>query len=215
MSGTKRNASNPAAATRSKQKKENDPEKEDDLIDTDDETKEDTEVKDSDEMKSLVNLTPMKKAASPNKLGRRIQTNSPLRDAQNSVSVIYVNPDNITGDDSSGLVFIPRGFMMDKWMAEPFYLPRTDKWKIQYLEALNCVPWVMDGAKNKSGGLIKNTINTRDYPVKCICFLTDGAPSEDDVVELCNKTIAPWIWNNYLRDEHAVRKNRGEERNLP
>ena len=188
MTGTKRNAGKPAAAaTRSsKQKKENDAEEEDELVDTDDETKEDTNGKESEEAKSLVNLTPMKKAASPNKLGRRIQANSPLRDAQNSVSVIYVSPDNITGDDSSGLVFIPRGFMMDKWMAEPFYLPRTDKWKIQHLEALNCVPWVMDGAKNKSGGLIKNTISTRDYPVKCICFLTDGAPSEDDVVELCN-----------------------------
>ena len=54
MTGTKRNASNPAAATRSKQKKENDPEEEDELVDTDNETKEDTKVRQSDELKSLV-----------------------------------------------------------------------------------------------------------------------------------------------------------------
>ena len=30
-----------------------------------------------------------------------------------------------------------------------------------------------------------------------------------------NETVAPAIWNIYLRDSHSVRKGRGEEKNLP
>ena len=203
----KRQASN--SASRSKQKADAE------LEDTDDDEAKVESVPDDSEDKSLVNLTPKKKQATPNKLGRRQQINSPLRDAQNSVSVIYVDPQEVTGEVATGVVVIPRGFMMDKWMAEPFYLDRNDKIKIEYLSLLNCVPWVINGAKNKTGDLIKKTISNKEYPLKCICFLTDGLPSESDTMNLVNNCIAPGIWNNYLRDTHSVRKGRGEERNLP
>ena len=46
-------------------------------------------------------------------------------------------------------------------------------------------------------------------------ILTDGVPEDDEIVKLVNETVAPAIWNSYLRDSYSVRKGRGEEKNLP
>ena len=67
----KRQASN--SASRSKQKADAE------LEDTDDDEAKVESVPDDAEDKSLVNLTPKKKQATPNKLGRRQQINSPRK----------------------------------------------------------------------------------------------------------------------------------------
>ena len=215
MPQTKRAAAAAAAASRKKinhdttfdESDESEDEKE---LDTSKEVPADSEEEKNDAFVFI----PKKKQTSPNTLGRKKKSND-YKDALESVSVIIVDPDEVTGDRATGLVIIPRGFMMDKWMSNPFYLDRTDPIKIDYLDTLGCVPWCMNGAKDKTGELISKTFNEKQYAYKALVILTDGAPAEEDIVKLVNETVAPEIWNSYLRDSYSVRKKRGEEKNLP
>ena len=215
MPQTKRAAAAAAAASRKKinhdttfdESDESEDEKE---LDTSKEVPPDSEEEKNDAFVFI----PKKKQTSPNTLGRKKKSND-YKDALESVSVIIVDPDEVTGDRATGLVIIPRGFMMDKWMSNPFYLDRTDPIKIDYLDALGCVPWCMNGAKDKTGELISKTFNEKQYAYKALVILTDGVPAEEDIVKLVNETVAPEIWNSYLRDSYSVRKKRGEEKNLP
>ena len=213
MPPTKRSETAAATAASKKQKQ-------DELADTDEENSDvETTVKpdpeDKTDSKSLINLTPKKKVASPSKLGRRSSDNDDLRNALQSCVVIIVAPKCTTGTPAIGILFAPKGYMMDKWMAEPFYLDRSDKVKLEYISLLGCVPWVMNGLKDKHGNLIAKMVNAKEFAFKALANLTDKIPTEDEVVSLVNDTISPSIWNNYLRDSYSVRKNRGQEKNLP
>ena len=214
MPATKRAAAAAAAASKRKQKTDHESSEE---SENEEEFQEPKQVPpESDDLKSDGYLfVHKKKEASPNTVGRKTKKSNEIQEAIESVSVIIVDPSEITGDRATGLVIIPKGFMMDKFMSAPFYLSRNDPVKIEYLELLGCVPWVMNGAKDKSGNLISKTINDKHLPIKAMVILTDGVPEDDEIVKLVNETVAPAIWNSYLRDSYSVRKGRGEEKNLP